>query len=186
MKFFQVEIAPREGNRILLLPFGMSLRVHFDAAKPISEWNDKVFLTMNQDGATVDAQPVSGEVAAVSERCKDLLESVAPGAIQFLSVRTRTMFGEEVSDSKYLVNYLCKCDVLDKTRSTAADNDWSKQGGNYQYLMKPVLNAKKATKFPIFRIRGADDIVVYREDVVRAIQSEGLTGFSFTEIQADA
>jgi hypothetical protein len=47
-----------------------------------------------------------------------------------------------------------------------------------------VLDLKKAERYPVLRLAGSTDYILFREDIVDALQRAKITGCTFTPIEA--
>lgn len=119
-----------------------------------------------------------------SKRLRNLVESRDSTAVQFLPFRVRTVFGDAIPSEYYVANYLHLIDALSREESTVADDDWTYDADieAFSCLMSPVLSRDAVADAKVFRVFGAPEMVVYRADVVEAIEAAGISGFTFDEV----
>jgi hypothetical protein len=133
-----------------------------------------------------------GLLPVYSTRLKSLLEDLGIEGIQYLPLRIKRQDGAKEVDGYYIANYLNVIDCLDRERSVyqvwTKDNllFWEKRPqrlGTFRDVTKAVIDSKKISDAPIFRLWGWEMMVVVREDVKRAIEEAGITGCMFREIE---
>jgi hypothetical protein len=155
-----------------------------DSGKRVANWDPELRLVIVVQGKPQDLSMASASWHVMSGRMRDVIDSVAPKAIQFLPAKVRTIIGKVEKDPYCVANYLHLVDVLHRKASKVDESRWKKdETGQFEGLIEPVLDLKLLKDHSIFRVQGASELVVFREDTVAAIRKRKLTGCVFTKIK---
>ena len=152
--------------------------------QPVDWWNERIFVHYQHNGPHTDYPHVLGEWNVCSLRLRALLEHLAPGAIQFLPIRIRSIHGTGEVEGYAVANFLQLLDCLDRERTKLGDDDWEPFNhlGDVD-IEHPVLSRAPIGDARVFRVLGDSILVAIREDVKEAIQREGMTGCVFNELE---
>lgn len=189
MQYFRAKPASwvgASGNqlRILRFPVECEDRWPLTDGKLVSDWNPDVYAFIHQDGKDRDVVAVMNGWQVFSKRLRNLVESQDSTAVQFLPFRLRTIFGDAIHSEYYVANYLHLIDALSREESTVADGDWTYDVDSeaFAFLKSPVLSRNAVADAKIFRVFGAPEMVIYRADVVEAIEAAGISDFTFDAV----
>ncbi|MFM9965208.1 MAG: imm11 family protein [Planctomycetaceae bacterium] len=190
MKYFRLQSVFEAGcsmtnERLLDIPMSCEDRWPLDTGELVNDWNPGLFLVTSGDGRVVDFPCVAGSWHIMSERLRCLIDSVARSTIQFLPIRIRSITGQVATEPFSAANYLHIVDALHRECSQVMDDDWSFDEDTrcFSYLEKAVLSLENIREKLIFRVFGQLEVVVFREDVVSAIQHAGIIGCVFSELE---
>lgn len=156
-------------------------------------WNPRLFafssvLPPTDHAETVgklDFPAIPGEWHGCSRKMAAVIDSVAPGCIEFLPFRTRTSTGDDVTDTYSLMHYLQWAPAVDGKKSQLMEGETRLRrvaGTGKDYLLDRVVLSQKKLVEPICRVVGWSPFHLYREDVVAALKKEELTGLEFEEV----
>lgn len=156
-----------------------------DTGKRVTNWDPELRLVKVIEGKPLDFNGVGGSWHVFNDPLRKLFEALAPNAVQFLPARVRSIIGKLERRPYFVANYLRIEDVLHRKASKVDLSGWKRDSlGQYEGLMVPVLDEKKLGKLVLFRIKGATDRVVVRDDIVAAVREQKLTGCVFTPIRS--
>jgi len=153
-------------------------------ARPFDEgeWDPRADVYWDENTPLTDLPFTIPETHLHSPRLKALMEELGLAQdIQYLPIKIKgTLSGKEVSEY-YVANYLRRISCLDLEHSIYGrfGDDWIRheQRGDLQYVWKAVLRLEAIGDCRIFRVDERKYIVAVREDVIKAIDEAGITGW---------
>lgn len=127
-----------------------------------------------------DCPWVDSEVAVVSTRFKDIIESAAPGQCQFIPIDI--MYNELPVDNDYWVlNLLNVIDCIDKHRSIEFRRSNDQMDESYYF---PVVNPEKVpTEISIFRVKLSEANIMVRSKLRDTIRRARVSGVQFIDFE---
>lgn len=135
------------------------------------------------EGDTTDFTLAAFDVPVVSERVASALAAFDSACIQRIPV----LFNRKLAEHFDILNVAKTVKCLDETRSDIQwrrdDNDSLDNAGGYQMVAKKVIRSDLAVDHPIFRLEGWSIALVVREDVKDALETLGVTGIVFIELE---
>lgn len=163
-----------------------------DAGRYIDDWPSDVVAEFDEDVEPTDFPLADHLLPLHSPRLKDLIAREGLlGDVQYLPLRLRGRQAGLIVEGYCVANYLCVLDCLDRGRSQyetwTKDNllFWEKREsmlGTFRDIYKCVLDRSQIAANRLFRLWGWSTVLV-REDVKAAIESAGITGCIFREVQ---
>jgi len=154
-----------------------------DPPGPVTDWNERIFAHYKCDAPHKDYPCVLGAWNVCSARFRALLDQLAPGAIQFLPFRIRSIYGDGEVEGYSVINFTSILDCLDRERSIAEDDDWEPQEYGDIMLERTVLSRALIGDHTVFRVLGDSNLLIVREDAKDAITRDGLTGCHFAAME---
>lgn len=160
--------------------------------KPIDHWDESTNaesghpLPLEEYPQEIEDVPYSIEAPIVSERTRDLVETVAPGCVQFLPVTMTQFGGKPIRIGRYWVMNIVKLvDCLDPEPGTTAPLPERiakyMPPDNVQLVYERTRFVSEAVPpdAALFRMRTEYITIVARRDVCEAFKSYGITGVRF-------
>ncbi len=150
---------------------------------PIQEWDQNFAGTFpGRDFIHVDFQPSA--VTVISDRLRECVETATTGEVQFLPLRLVSDEGDGDPIQGYFLAHVLHClDCIDREHTQVANGDWTRMSSGGYQVRGPITFRREAVKdHRIFRVDGSRVQVYIREDIKVAIESQGLTGSRFQEV----
>lgn len=168
------------------LPHWFNNKYKFYRDEAFDAWNPNSFAFATND-PPLDFFQISDYVHLISPHFQTVLHELKLSEeVGFLPLRLRSSVGDNIIEGYALCNYLKWCKAVDFKRSRlfGSETRFIKHPphGNY-YLDHVALVRSKLGDARLFRVVGCPSLFVYREDVVEALQSAGLSGLEFHEIE---
>ena len=161
---------------------------HLEGGRPISKWPEVACGThYPEDEPLPDVFYVwaGTRVFGVSARARHALEPYCRHDTQFLPFDSCREESEHVIRGLSILHVTRRLRALDPQRSTFFKDDrYVSSGGWYLDLDKPALIARRIKDAAIFRCHGVEPTRLFvREDVKKAVEKSGLSGFVFREVE---
>ncbi len=116
----------------------------------------------------------------ISDRFKKLVEAFPVPDIEFLPVKINNHKGRLASDSYWIGNFLMLTEAVDREQSDFKEDRGNK--GQIRHFDKLVVRKGTLQEGPpMFRLKESPDMVLAREDLVKALESKRLTGMKFVD-----
>ncbi len=118
----------------------------------------------------------------VSEKLKELIENNTTTEIEFLKIFIRNHKKRKVEKTYFIANVLKTISCMDRNKSDYENSSLDKS--QVHHIKHLVLDENKIPKeINIFRLGEENDLILVREDLVKVIESSGLTGLQFGKIE---
>lgn len=120
------------GESMWVIRFASWLISEFNitASEPLAGgWNPRNYAFTTGPSQKPDFPAVVGEWQACSRGLAGVLQTVAPGRIEFLPFRTQTWTGEDQTDNYSVMHYMTCCRAIDRKRSWPKEKHASSVSG---------------------------------------------------------
>ncbi len=123
----------------------------------------------------------SGQWLIISDRFRAVLEEFDVKDIEYLPVKIKNHKGRMASEHYWIANFLVLTEAVDRERSIFDDDPGSEDGifgFDKLVLREDILKSGQV----IFSLKEEPMTFIARQDLLRRIEEEGLTGVEFVEV----